>query len=67
MTTVLLSDLFVSMKIDIGLMDSIGIAFNLSKCFLLIGYYYVVAREKKGDLTEINKDEGPFKEPLIET
>ena len=46
-TSLLVGDLSAPIQLDIGILDSVSILFNLSKCFLLICYCYVNARDKK--------------------
>ena len=58
-----MTDIFSSIKLDYGLMDSIGIFFNLGKCLLLIGYYYVVAMDTKEKVSPIIQDKIPLAGP----
>ena len=66
-TSVFMTDIFDSIKLDLDLMDSIEIFFNLGKCFLLIGYYYIVAMDKKEKVSPMIEDKIPLVDPSSDT
>ena len=66
--SLLIGDIFSFSNVNFALFDFLGVMSNLSKCFLLLFYYYSVARskyqEKVSAFEGVNDDFAP-KESIV--